>query len=160
MDGQIEFQVFDRAEPQLPGAFYRIKKYCFQPKLSHFEILEIQVITVHARILIAISQNLSFFGISKHIFYIFYPIILTLNLVVFGVNQELLFFFEFCLRTRSLIKPGVKRPLQKFCYMDLICFIFDQGKFSSMFKILYHTFMVFIINFELEELVNLSKHQF
>ena len=44
---KIEFYVaFGRGEPQLPDNFDRI-----------FEILKIQVITVRARTLIAISQN-------------------------------------------------------------------------------------------------------
>ena len=49
---KIEFSVVsDSEECQLPDAFYWIKKYYFQPKLSNFEILRIQVITVHARTL-------------------------------------------------------------------------------------------------------------
>ena len=39
------YVVFDRGEPQLQDAFYPIKKYCSQPKSSHFEILKIQVIS-------------------------------------------------------------------------------------------------------------------
>ena len=47
---KIEFYVVsNRGEPQLPDAFYR--------KLSHSEILKIQVITVRARTLIAITQK-------------------------------------------------------------------------------------------------------
>ena len=55
---KIEFYVvFNRGGPQLPDAFYRIKEYCSYPKLSHFGILKIQVITVHVRTSIAISQK-------------------------------------------------------------------------------------------------------
>ena len=38
----------NRGGLQLPYAFYRIKKYCSYPKLSHFEILKIHVFTVCA----------------------------------------------------------------------------------------------------------------
>ena len=45
--GKVEFSIVsDRGECQLPDAFYRIKKYCFQPKLTDFEIMKTLVITV------------------------------------------------------------------------------------------------------------------
>ena len=59
--GVFEFSgVSDRGECQLPDAFYRIKKYCSQPKLSDFEILKIWVITVRVQTLNAISQRWTF----------------------------------------------------------------------------------------------------
>ena len=45
-----------------------------------------------------VFPKMAIFGISKPIFYIFYPIILKLNLVVFGVNWELLLSLEFRIR--------------------------------------------------------------
>ena len=56
------FVVFDRGECQLPDALNRIKKYCSKPKLSNFKILKIQIITVRARTLNAISQNGQFWN--------------------------------------------------------------------------------------------------
>ena len=40
--------VSDRRECKLPETFYRMKKYCSWPKLSHFKILKMQLITVCA----------------------------------------------------------------------------------------------------------------
>ena len=46
--------VYYRGEWQLLRTFFGMKKYCFYPKLSHFEISKIDTITMLARILIAI----------------------------------------------------------------------------------------------------------
>ena len=65
---KIEFYVVcDRGRLQLPDAFCRIKIYCFQTKLSNFEISKIQVITVRARTLIAISQNFHFWNFKTYL---------------------------------------------------------------------------------------------
>ena len=56
---EIDFNVgFDRGGPQLPDAFDQIEKCCSWPKLSHFEILKIQEITVRVRTLIAFYRKL------------------------------------------------------------------------------------------------------
>ena len=39
------------------GYFFRMKKYCFKPNLSHCEIPKIQVIKLHVRTLIVIRQK-------------------------------------------------------------------------------------------------------
>ena len=68
-DGQIRVSVVsNRRGPQLPDGFYQIKNYCSYPKLSHFEIVKIQVITVCVQILIAISRKwpiLEFYDLLK-----------------------------------------------------------------------------------------------
>ena len=67
----------------------------FLLKSFHFEILKIQVITVHWQTLNAISRKWKFFGISKSISYISFTIILKLDLVVFRVKTEIMSIPEF-----------------------------------------------------------------
>ena len=58
---KIEFYViFVRGEPKLPDAFYLINTIVFLAIVIAFEILKIQVITVHALTLITISKPRSF----------------------------------------------------------------------------------------------------
>ena len=65
---EIEFSIVsDRGECQLSDAFYRIKIYCSQPKLSDFDIFKIWVITnysMHANFKRDFPK-MDIFGISK-----------------------------------------------------------------------------------------------
>ena len=80
------YVVSDIGEPQLPDAFYRIKKILFLAKVTAFLNLENTGNYSDRPDFNRVFSKITIFWISKHVFYIFYPIILKLNLVVLGVN--------------------------------------------------------------------------